>query len=90
MVMGMMVIVLAVEITPNQNKNDIKIQKNPDFCSAIRSELIGINERLDSKTPVTQGNAIWILSDSRSSIQYLSISRRVTDSFGVTILEKLK
>ncbi|GBN33985.1 hypothetical protein AVEN_160567-1 [Araneus ventricosus] len=48
---------------------ELKIQRrNPDFCSVFRSELIAIDEGLDSLSSFSCSNEIWILTDSRSSI----------------------
>lgn len=71
----MMVIVLAVEFTSDEKhktKHDIKIQKrNSYFFSVSCSELITINEDLNSIMPLIQGNEFYIFSNSRSSILYL-------------------
>ena len=69
----------------------VKVQKrNPDFCSVFRSELIAINEGLDLLKSITHKSEIWILSDSRSSIQHLANWHSVRDNVGVEILKKLK
>ncbi|GBO40762.1 hypothetical protein AVEN_88824-1, partial [Araneus ventricosus] len=70
---------------------ELKIQRrNPDFCSVFRSELIAIDEGLDSLSSFSCSNEIWILTDSRSSIQHLANWHRVRDNTGINILNKLK
>ncbi|GBN90647.1 hypothetical protein AVEN_174554-1 [Araneus ventricosus] len=69
----------------------LKIQsRNPDFCSVLRSELIAIDEGLDSLSSFSCNNKIWILTDSRSSFQHLANWHRVRDNTGMSILNKLK
>ncbi|GBO34130.1 hypothetical protein AVEN_6386-1 [Araneus ventricosus] len=60
------------------------IGRNPDFCSVFRSELIFIDEGLDSLS------SFWILTDSRGSIQHLANCHRVRDNTGMNIHNKLK
>ncbi|GBN76490.1 hypothetical protein AVEN_209897-1 [Araneus ventricosus] len=73
------------------HNQELKIQRrNPDFCSVFRSELIAIDEGLDSLSSFTCSNEIWILTDSRSSIQHLANWHRVRDNTGMNILNKLK
>ncbi|GBL93784.1 hypothetical protein AVEN_166814-1 [Araneus ventricosus] len=70
---------------------ELKIQRrNPDFCSVFRSELIAIDEGLDSLSSFSCSNEIWILTDSRSSIQHLANWHRVRDNTGMNSLNKLK
>ncbi|GFU46703.1 RNase H domain-containing protein [Trichonephila clavipes] len=71
--------------------HNLSIQRrNPGGCSFFRSELIAIDEALDSLAPLLNGKEIWILSDSRSAIQYLYNWQSVRDNVGLTILNKLK
>ncbi|GBM24183.1 hypothetical protein AVEN_4937-1 [Araneus ventricosus] len=73
------------------HNHELKIQRrNPDFCSVFRSELISIDEGLDSLSSFSCSNEIWILTDSRSSIQHLTNWHRVRDNTGMNILNKLK
>ncbi|GBM63031.1 hypothetical protein AVEN_54711-1 [Araneus ventricosus] len=73
------------------HNQELKIERrNPDFCSVFRSELIAIDEGLDSLSFVSCSNEIWILTDSRSSIQHLANWHRVRDNTGINILNKLK
>ncbi|XP_015911455.1 uncharacterized protein [Parasteatoda tepidariorum] len=65
-------------------------KRNPDYCSVFRSELIAIDTGLDSLLTIQDHNDIWILSDSLSSIQYLSYWRKVRDKPGASILHKLE
>ncbi|GFX16439.1 hypothetical protein TNCV_601621 [Trichonephila clavipes] len=44
---------------------------NPENCSVLRSELIGVDEGLKSILNKTDSSNIWILTDSRSAIQHL-------------------
>ncbi|GFU72336.1 RNase H domain-containing protein [Trichonephila clavipes] len=66
-------------------KNDVKITiRNPDHCSVFRLELIVISGALNSYK-----DSIWILKDSRSSIQYLKNWPKIMDGTGLDILSKL-
>ncbi|GBN72017.1 hypothetical protein AVEN_32417-1 [Araneus ventricosus] len=70
---------------------ELKIHsRNPDFCSVFRSELIAIDEGLDSLSSFFYSDEIYILTDSRSSIQHLANWHRVRDNTGMNILNKLK
>lgn len=73
--------------TPN-NIIDIKI-KNADNCSVFRSELIAIYEGLNFINVTTEldYSDIWILTDSRASIQHLSQWTSVGDMTSLKILE---
>lgn len=76
MAMGMIVIVLTVEFIPNQKFTILRFRRwILTGVIFFRSDLIAINEGLYSITPLTQDNEIWILSDNRSSIQYLANSQ---------------
>ncbi|XP_071041949.1 uncharacterized protein [Parasteatoda tepidariorum] len=65
-------------------------KRNPDFCSVFRSVLIAIDTALDSLLTLQDQNNIWILSDSLSSIQYLTHWRKVRDKTSDSILHKTK
>ncbi|GFS87683.1 RNase H domain-containing protein [Trichonephila clavipes] len=68
---------------------DVKISiRNSDHCSILRSELIAISGALDHALN-SYKHSIWILTDSRSSIQYLKNSPKIMDSTGLDILSKL-
>ncbi|GBM91543.1 hypothetical protein AVEN_83470-1 [Araneus ventricosus] len=73
------------------HNQELKIQRrNPYFCSVFRSELIAIDEGLDSLSSFSCSNEIWILTGSRSSIQHLANWNRERDNTGMNILNKLK
>ncbi|GFV60785.1 RNase H domain-containing protein [Trichonephila clavipes] len=72
-------------IFSNTPGKDVKISiRNPDHCSVFRSELIAIIGALNSYK-----DSIWILTGSRSSIQYLKNLPKIMDSTGLDILSKL-
>ncbi|GFX74257.1 RNase H domain-containing protein [Trichonephila clavipes] len=76
-------------IFSNTPGNDVKISiRNSDHSSIFRSELIGISGALDHALDSYKDN-ISILTDSRSSIQYLKNWSKIMDSTGVAILSKL-
>ncbi|GFW20304.1 RNase H domain-containing protein [Trichonephila clavipes] len=76
-------------IFSNTPGNDVKISiRNPDHCSVFRSELIAISGALDHALN-SYKDSIWILTDSRSSIQYLKNWPKIMDSTGLDILSKL-
>ncbi|GFT74523.1 RNase H domain-containing protein [Trichonephila clavipes] len=76
-------------ILSNTPGNDVKISiRNPDHCSAFRSELISISGALDHALN-SYKDSIWILSDSRSFIQYLKNWPKIKDCTGLDILSKL-
>ncbi|GBL74192.1 hypothetical protein AVEN_231069-1 [Araneus ventricosus] len=51
---------------------------------------MAIDEGLDSLSYFSCSNEIWILKDSRSSIQHLTNWHRLRDNTGMNILNKLK
>ncbi|GFY10581.1 phosphate-regulating neutral endopeptidase [Trichonephila clavipes] len=58
-------------IFSNIPENDVKISiRNPEHCSVFRLELIAISGALDHALNSYKGSN-WILTDSRSSVQYL-------------------
>ncbi|GFU56586.1 uncharacterized protein TNCV_1407251 [Trichonephila clavipes] len=67
----------------------INARRNPDGFSVFRSQLIAIDEALGSLASLPNGKEIWILSDSRSTIQHLSNWQNVRNNVGVPILTKL-
>ncbi|GFV13984.1 RNase H domain-containing protein [Trichonephila clavipes] len=76
-------------IFSNTPRNDVKISiRNPDYCFVFRSELIAISGALDHALN-SYKDSIWILTDSRSSIQYLKNWLKIMDSTGLDILSKL-
>ncbi|GFV84672.1 RNase H domain-containing protein [Trichonephila clavipes] len=73
----------------NTPGNDVKISiRNPDHCSVFRLELIDVSGVLDHALN-SYKDSIWILTDSRSSIQYLKNWPKIMDSTGLDILSKL-
>ncbi|GFU34326.1 RNase H domain-containing protein [Trichonephila clavipes] len=61
---------------------------NPDHCSVFRSELIAISGDLHHALDSCE-DSIWILTDSRSSVQYLKNWLKIMDSTDLCILSKL-
>ncbi|GFX94513.1 RNase H domain-containing protein [Trichonephila clavipes] len=76
-------------IFSNTPGNEVKISiRNSDHCFVFRSELIAISGALDHALD-SYKDSIWILTDSRSSIQYLKNWPKIMDSTGLDILSKL-
>ncbi|GFX57869.1 RNase H domain-containing protein [Trichonephila clavipes] len=76
-------------ICTNTPRSDTKINiMNPDHCSVFRLELIAISDVLDHAL-ISNKDSIWILTDSRSSIQYLKNWPKIMDSTGLDIVSKL-
>ncbi|GFX58807.1 transposable element Tc3 transposase [Trichonephila clavipes] len=76
-------------IFSNTPGNDVKISiRNPDHCSVFRSELIAVSGALDHALN-SYKDSIWIVTDSRSSIQYLKNLPKGMDCTGLDILSKL-
>ncbi|GBN10807.1 hypothetical protein AVEN_239882-1 [Araneus ventricosus] len=68
---------------------EIKL-RNPDNCSVFRSELLAIEAGLEAILNENNYGAVWILSDSRSSIQHLKDWNNVGDRTGISILKLLR
>ncbi|GFU84548.1 RNase H domain-containing protein [Trichonephila clavipes] len=76
-------------IFSNTPGNDVKISiRNCNYCSDFRPELIAISDVLDHALNSNMGS-IWILTDSRNSIQYLKNWPKSMDSTGLDIILKL-
>ncbi|GFV92617.1 RNase H domain-containing protein [Trichonephila clavipes] len=76
-------------IFSNTPGNDVKISiRNTDHCFVFRLELIAIRGALDHALN-SYKDSIWILTDSRSSIQYLKNWPKIMDSTGLDNLSKL-
>ncbi|GFU94947.1 RNase H domain-containing protein [Trichonephila clavipes] len=76
-------------IFSNTPGNDVKISiRNPDHFSVFRSELIAVRCALDHALNSYKDNN-WILTDSRSFVQYLKNWAKIMDSTGLDILSKL-
>ncbi|GBL90315.1 hypothetical protein AVEN_130405-1 [Araneus ventricosus] len=58
-------------------------RRNADYCSVFRSEMIGIDMALDFVLEHQLFSEIWILSDSRSVVQYLDNWRDASDRRGM-------
>ncbi|GBO06673.1 hypothetical protein AVEN_90420-1 [Araneus ventricosus] len=64
--------------------------RNPDNCSVFRSELLAIEAGLEAILNENNYGAVWILSDSRSSIQHLKDWNNVGDRTSISILKLLR
>ncbi|GBM74336.1 Phosphatidylinositol 4-phosphate 5-kinase type-1 alpha [Araneus ventricosus] len=64
--------------------------RNPDNCSVFRSELLAIEAGLEAILNENNYGAVWILSDSRSSIQHLKDWNNVGNRTGISILKLLR
>ncbi|GFR12769.1 RNase H domain-containing protein [Trichonephila clavata] len=62
--------------------------RNPDNSSVFRSELVAIREALNLALD-NRASDTWILTDSKSSIQFLKDCPNVLDVLGQDILSKL-
>ncbi|KFM77377.1 hypothetical protein X975_02628, partial [Stegodyphus mimosarum] len=69
----------------NTPEGDIR---NSDHCSIFRLELIAISKALDYAL-CSSSDMIWILTDSRSSIQYLKNWPKIMDETSQAIVSKL-
>ncbi|XP_054714592.1 LOW QUALITY PROTEIN: MAM and LDL-receptor class A domain-containing protein 2-like [Uloborus diversus] len=65
-------------------------QRNPDHCSVFRSELIAIDLGIEAILSEEDYGDLWILSDSRSFLHYLSYWLLVGHKTSKSILLKLK
>ncbi|GBO30562.1 hypothetical protein AVEN_112900-1 [Araneus ventricosus] len=64
--------------------------RNPDSCSVFRSELLAIEAGLEAILNENNYGTVWILSDSRSSIQHLNDWNNVGDRTCISILNLLR
>ncbi|KFM70790.1 Ribonuclease H1, partial [Stegodyphus mimosarum] len=62
--------------------------RNSDHCSVFRSKLIAISKAFDYAL-CSSSEIMWILTDSRSSIQYLKNWPKIMDKTGQDIVSKL-
>ncbi|GBM32589.1 hypothetical protein AVEN_195551-1 [Araneus ventricosus] len=62
--------------------------RNPDNCSVFRSELLAIREALDFALRFETSDT-YILTDSKSSIQYLKNWPKVPEKTGQEIISKI-
>lgn len=79
----------GIYIETPQNKFSLR-QRNPDFCSVFRSELLAIDVGLETILSESGYGDLWLLTDSRSSLQHLSNWTMVGDKTSLSILHKLK
>ncbi|GBO41132.1 hypothetical protein AVEN_270767-1 [Araneus ventricosus] len=64
--------------------------RNPDNCLVFRSELLAIEAGLEAIMNENNYGEVWILSDSRSSIQHLKDWNNVGDRTCISILKLLR
>ncbi|GBN71096.1 hypothetical protein AVEN_247195-1 [Araneus ventricosus] len=62
--------------------------RNPDNCSVFRSELLAITEALDFALR-SETSDTYILTDSKSSIQYLKNWTKISEKTGQEIISKI-
>ncbi|GBN07560.1 hypothetical protein AVEN_166867-1 [Araneus ventricosus] len=62
--------------------------RNPDNCSVFRSELLAIREALDFSLRFETSD-VYILTDSKSSIQYLKKWPKISGKTGQEIIFKI-
>ncbi|GBM24440.1 hypothetical protein AVEN_41090-1 [Araneus ventricosus] len=62
--------------------------RNPDNCSVFRSELLAIREALDFALRFETSDT-YILTDSKSSIQYLKNWPKISEKTGQEIISKI-
>ncbi|GBL76984.1 hypothetical protein AVEN_12647-1 [Araneus ventricosus] len=79
----------GIHIKTQREVRKIKL-RNPDNCSVFRSELLAIEAGLEAILNENNYEAVWILSDSRSSIQHLKDWNNVGDRTGISILKLLR
>ncbi|GBM00774.1 Metabotropic glutamate receptor 8 [Araneus ventricosus] len=79
----------GIYITTPREVRKIKL-RNPDNCSVFRSELLAIETGLEAILNENNYGEVWILSDSRSSIQHLKDWNNVGDRTGISILKLLR
>ncbi|GBM14075.1 hypothetical protein AVEN_209963-1 [Araneus ventricosus] len=80
----------VLKSSTNFDRNGRFIEEESRFLSVFRSELSAVDEGLDSLSAFSRSIEIWILTDSRSSIQHLANWHRVRDNTEMNILNKLK
>ncbi|GFX00816.1 probable RNA-directed DNA polymerase from transposon BS [Trichonephila clavipes] len=74
----------------NSGQNFYFCHRNPDFSSVFKSELTVIKLGLEAIINESDYGELWILSDSRSSLQHLHNGTQVGDKTNISILHKLK
>ncbi|GFV91128.1 RNase H domain-containing protein [Trichonephila clavipes] len=74
----------------NSGQNFYFCHRNPDFSSVYKSELTAIKLGLEAIINESDYGELWILSDSRSSLQHLHNWTQVGDKTSISILHNLK
>ncbi|GFV17021.1 RNase H domain-containing protein [Trichonephila clavipes] len=74
----------------NSGQNFYFCHRNPDFSSVFKSELTAIKLGLEAIINESDYGELWILSDSRSSLQHLHNWTQVGDKKSISILHNLK
>ncbi|GFV76446.1 putative RNA-directed DNA polymerase from transposon BS [Trichonephila clavipes] len=74
----------------NSGQNFYFCHHNPDFSSVFKSELMAIKLGLEAIINESDYGELWILSDSRSSLQHLHNWTQVGDKTSISILHNLK
>ncbi|GFY27229.1 probable RNA-directed DNA polymerase from transposon BS [Trichonephila clavipes] len=74
----------------NSGENFYFCHRNPDFSSVFKSELMAIKLGLEAIINESDYGELWILSDSRSSLQHLHNWTQVGDKTSISILHNLK
>ncbi|GFU69240.1 uncharacterized protein TNCV_3285171 [Trichonephila clavipes] len=74
----------------NSGQNFYFCHRNPDFSSVFKSELTAIKLGLEAIINESDYGELWILSDSRSSLQHLHNWTQVGDKTSISILHNLK
>ncbi|GFX40984.1 RNase H domain-containing protein [Trichonephila clavipes] len=65
-------------------------RRYPNHCSVFKSELIAINAALEYMISIKGTRDIYIFTDSKSSIQYLSNWRNIGDRIDLNIIDNVK
>ncbi|GFX26806.1 RNase H domain-containing protein [Trichonephila clavipes] len=74
----------------NSGQNFYFCHRNPDFSLVFKSELTAIKLGLEAIINESDYGELWILSDSRSSLQHLHNWTQVGDKTSISILHNLK
>ncbi|GFV33751.1 probable RNA-directed DNA polymerase from transposon BS [Trichonephila clavipes] len=74
----------------NSCQNFYFCHRNTDFSSVFKSELTAIKLGLEAIINESDYGELWILSDSRSSLQHLHNWTQVGDKTSISILHNLK
>ncbi|GFV65223.1 putative RNA-directed DNA polymerase from transposon BS [Trichonephila clavipes] len=74
----------------NSGQNFYFCHRSPDFSSVFKSELTAIKLGLEAIINESDYKELWILSDSRSSLQHLHNWTQVGDKTSISILHNLK